>query len=131
MMARTAALACALLFGVAACSDTPTEPTPKPTPAPVAAMPTTGGFSPLRAQVVDIPGHGTFSCTPVATGGFSGCTPAPAGTTVAPSAPEPTIVRPGALPISAVGGPPDLPPSGTPITIPTFDDSAEIPMTQG
>lgn len=128
-------LTCAAVLALAACATTPEPTAQKPATPTAPSLPSTGGFSPLRPQVVDIPGHGTFACMPTQTGGFSGCTPAPAGTTL-PAAPAPEPVRrPGSLPVSAVGGPPDLPagvpPEGSPITLPTFGEDAEIPMTQG
>ena len=105
-----------LVLGLAACT-TP-QPPADPPKAPVAA-PSSGGFSPLRAQAIPVPGGGAWICAPgAAERGPTACAPA-----------EPGIsARPGVLPVAAaIGGPPE-PIEGVPFTIPRFDAAAEIEM---
>lgn len=112
-------LLCSLaLLALTACSTTPTSDK-----AP-SATPSTGGFSPLRAQSIAIPGAGAWDCAPSTASALSQCRKTQ---TAAEEAPQ-TARRPGLLPVAATGGAPGLPPEGAAFAMPTFAASAEIPM---
>lgn len=114
-----AAAGLALLTGLLACT-----PAPQPIAPRTPVTPTSGGFSPLRAQSIAIPGQGAWECTPSGKGAMSGCQH---------TTQDQEGARPGVLPLRSVGGVEDLeeqPGGGTPFVMPVFDAEDEIPMQQ-